>query len=58
MFLVDFDEEGVVEDFSLDDFSPGSGDELKRIDDVDDDQLYPLNLIVQIHDFHSFCIRF
>lgn len=36
---LDFDEEGVVEDFSLDDFSPGSGDELKRIDDVEDDQL-------------------
>lgn len=37
--VFDFDEEGVVEDFSLDDFSPGSGDELKTIDDVDDDQL-------------------
>lgn len=48
--LVDFDEEAVVDDFSLDTFSPGSSDESKRRDDVEADPLYPLNLIfLNIH---------
>ncbi|XP_057784700.1 uncharacterized protein LOC131002046 isoform X1 [Salvia miltiorrhiza] len=36
---LDFDEEAEVDDFSLDTFSPGSGVELKRSDDVEDDPL-------------------
>ncbi|KAL1549234.1 hypothetical protein AAHA92_17364 [Salvia divinorum] len=36
---LDFDEEAAVDDFSLDTFSPGRGDELKRSDDVEDDPL-------------------